>query len=143
MIDDDDYSKLRSRRSSTRVAEELGPISVIYGSISICQHIHLPPQLSPTLPAPRHEMSSHETDSPKPPAKQEPEDTSHSHDSIGARLGEGVSYVSFLAGVCTTTYAQLNRHKISGAMKFIHGNYDPLRQLLLPCMIPLTIGALR
>jgi len=66
-------------------------------------HFNLPahtplPQLSPTLLAPFHEMSSnpnHEIDSAKP-AKQEGT-SSHSHDdSIGAKVGEGISYVHFL-----------------------------------------------
>ena len=63
---------------------------------------------------------NHETDSAKPAIKQE--GTSHSHDSIGDRVGEGVSYVRFLPVLHNHVYdTQPNRHEISGAMKLIHG----------------------
>ena len=52
----------------------------------------------------------HETDNAAKPVKQEGT-CSHNHDSIGARVGEGVSYVSLLTIVAQPTYAQLNRHK--------------------------------
>jgi hypothetical protein len=67
--------------------------------------------------------SNHDADSAKP-AKQDGT-ASHSHDSIGARVGEGISYVRFLTGVCTNprmlNSIVIHTVKISGAMKLIHG----------------------
>ena len=69
---------------------------------------------------------NHETDSAKP-AKQD--ETSYSHDSIGARVGEGLWYVHFLHKPRTACSIVI---KTSGAMKLVHGRYyEPPWQLLL------------
>jgi hypothetical protein len=106
----------RGRRSSTRHETEYRGRSPKNGRTRILTLLRLlytvpiqfastystnnPPKLSPSaLPYLHlcHEMSSSpnlETESLKP-AKHE-ETTSHNHDSIGARVGEGVAYVHFL-----------------------------------------------